>query len=100
MLEFFRKDEASFGATRTGITAARLIGGLQKEFMEWQAINSVRMVPRWKKVKEGGDGFETELGRRLANKVVMPILCLGRRKRVVLACLVHGRMSGRCENSI
>lgn len=55
---------------------------------------------------------EGEGGRRLANKIVMPILCLGRRKRirseeglgwttrkrVVLACLVHGRMSGSCEN--
>lgn len=43
MLEFvFREDEARFGATRAGITAVRLIGGLQKEFMKWQA-----MQKRW-----------------------------------------------------
>lgn len=35
MLEFvFRKDEARVGATRAGITAVRLIGGLQKESMK------------------------------------------------------------------
>lgn len=39
MLEFvFREDEARFGATRAGITAVRLIGGLQKELMKWQAM--------------------------------------------------------------
>lgn len=43
VLEFvFREDEARFGATRAGITAVRLIGGLQKELMKWQA-----MQKRW-----------------------------------------------------
>lgn len=65
MLEFVvREDKARFGASTAGITAVRLIGGLQKEFMEWQAMNSVRMVPGWKEVKKGGDELEMEVAGR------------------------------------
>ncbi|OWZ79592.1 hypothetical protein C365_01855 [Cryptococcus neoformans Bt85] len=57
VLEFvFREDEARFGAANTGITSVRHLAGLQKEFMEWQAMNRSRMVPLWRKGKEGGNG--------------------------------------------
>ncbi|ADV24230.1 Hypothetical Protein CGB_I0530C [Cryptococcus gattii WM276] len=57
VLEFvFREDEARFGAANTGITSVRHLAGLQKEFMEWQAMNRSRMVPVWRKGKEGGNG--------------------------------------------
>lgn len=66
MLEFVsRGDEARFRATKAGITSVRLIAGLQKEVMEWLAMNSVRMAPGWKEVKEGGDGLETEIGEEV-----------------------------------
>ncbi|OXH34499.1 hypothetical protein J008_02618 [Cryptococcus neoformans] len=57
VLEFvFREDEARFGAANTGITSVRHLAGLQKEFMEWQAMNRSRMVPVWRRGKEGGNG--------------------------------------------
>ncbi|OXG81916.1 hypothetical protein C350_03034 [Cryptococcus neoformans MW-RSA36] len=57
VLEFvFREDEARFGAANTGITSVRHLAGLQKEFMEWQAMNRSRMVPVWRKGKGGGNG--------------------------------------------
>ncbi|OXG31243.1 hypothetical protein C360_04741 [Cryptococcus neoformans Bt15] len=63
VLEFvLREDEARFGAAnRTSVGSP-----VQKEFMEWQAMNRSRMVPVWRKGKEGrNEGYGREDGKEI-----------------------------------